>query len=258
MARASVLAAGYPITTAASVANRFCSSGLLAVQQIANQIATGSIDVGIAVGAESMSTNPDDGASVPLSTKITEHPIGCQMSQPMGQTSENVAGQFGISREAQDAFAAKSYQKAEVAQKAGWFEDEIIPITVQFKDPKTGKLETRVVDKDDGIRYGTTAESLGKIRSAFPQWKPSYTTGGNASQLTDGAAAVLLMKRSRAMELGQPILGKFGGATVVGLEPRIMGIGPTYAIPKILSKTGLDISDVDVIEINEAFGSMVS
>ncbi|RDL37421.1 Thiolase [Venustampulla echinocandica] len=256
MARSSVLAAGFPVTTAASVVNRFCSSGLLAVQQIANQIIAGSIDVGIAIGAESMSTNPDNGTSTPLSTKITEHPIGSQMTQPMGQTSENVAGQFSISREAQDAFAAKSYQKAEAAQKAGWFADEIIPITVQVKDPKTGKVETRVVDQDDGIRYGTTAESLGKIRAAFPQWKPSFTTGGNASQLTDGAAAILLMKRSRALELGQPIVGKFAGATVVGLEPRIMGIGPTYAIPKMLGKAGLDIKDVDVIEINEAFGSM--
>lgn len=256
IARSAVLAAGFPATTAASVSNRFCSSGLLAVQNIANQIIAGSIDVGLAVGAESMSTTPDDGAPK-MSDKILTHPIASQNTQPMGQTSENVAGQFSISRQAMDAFAASSFQKAEKAQKANWSTDEIVPITVQWKDPKTGEISSKTVDRDDGIRYGTTAETLGKIRAAFPQWKPSATTGGNASQITDGAAALLLMKRSRAETLGQPIMGKFCGATVSGLEPRIMGIGPTLAIPKILEKTGLSVSDVDVFEINEAFASMV-
>lgn len=257
MARCSVLAAGYPITTAASVTNRFCSSGLLAIQNIANQIIAGSIEVGIAIGAESMSTCPDDGAPA-LSTKITGHPIAGQNTQTMGQTSENVAGQFNVTREKQDAFAAISFQRAEKAQKEGWPKDEIVPITVSVKDPKTGEVKQVVLDRDDGPRYGTTKESLSKIRAAFPQWAPSATTGGNASQITDGAAAVLLMKRSKAQSLGQPILGKFCGATVIGLEPRIMGIGPSYAIPKILGKTGLTIEDVDVFEINEAFASMVS
>jgi acetyl-CoA acyltransferase 1 len=256
IARSAVLAAGFPVTTAASVTNRFCSSGLLAVQNIANQIIAGSIDVGIAVGAESMSTTPDDGAPT-MSAQITEHPIASQNAQPMGQTSENVAGQFNVTREAMDKFAAESFQKAERAQKAGWFDDEIVPITVQVKDVKTGEVSKKVIDRDDGPRYGTTAESLGKIRAAFPQWKPSATTGGNASQITDGAAAILLMKRSTAEQLGQPILAKFCGATIVGLEPRIMGIGPSYAIPKILGKLGLGFGDVDVFEINEAFASMV-
>ncbi|KAB8216887.1 hypothetical protein P875_00053417 [Aspergillus parasiticus SU-1] len=255
IARSAVLAAGFPVTAAASVANRFCSSGLLAIQNIANQIIAGSIDVGIAVGAESMSTNPDNGAPE-LSDKITSHPIASQNKQPMGQTSENVASQFGITREMHDQFAAKSYQKAEHAQKAGWFNDEIVPVHTKVKDPKTGEVKDVVVDRDDGIRYGTTAESLGKIRSAFPQWKPSATTGGNASQITDGAAALVLMKRSRAQELGQPILAKFGGATIAGLEPRIMGIGPSIAIPKLLSKVGLTKDDIDIFEINEAFASM--
>jgi acetyl-CoA acyltransferase 1 len=257
IARSAVLAAGFPVTVAASVANRFCSSGLLAVQNIANQIIAGSIDVGIAVGAESMSGTPDEGAPA-LSSKITGHPIAGQNTMPMGHTSEEVAGQFSVTRQAMDAFAADSFQKAEKAQKAGWFKDEIVPITVQVKDPKTSEVKDLIVDRDDGVRYGTTAESLSKIRAAFPQWKPSATTGGNASQITDGAAAILLMKRSRAEQLGQPIVGKFCGATVVGLEPRIMGIGPSYAIPKILAKVGLSIEDVDVFEINEAFASMVS
>lgn len=229
---------------------------MLAIQNIANQIIAGSIDVGIAVGAESMSTNADGGAPE-MSSQVTAHPIASQNAQPMGQTSENVAAQFNISREQHDQFAAKSYQKAEHAQKSGWFEDEIVPVKTQIKDSKTGEVKDIVVDRDDGIRYGTTAESLGKIRSAFPQWKPSATTGGNASQITDGAAGLILMKRSRAQELGQPILAKFCGATVAGLEPRIMGIGPSIAIPKILSKVGLSKEEVDIFEINEAFASMV-
>jgi acetyl-CoA acetyltransferase family protein len=251
-----VLAAGFPATAAASTVNRFCSSGLLAVQNIANQIIAGSIDVGIAVGAESMSTNADGGAPN-FSDKILNHPLASQNQQPMGQTSENVAGQFSIPRTAHDEFAARSYQKAEHAQKAGWFNDEIVPVKTTIKDPKTGEVKQIVVSSDDGIRYGTTAEGLSKIRSAFPQWQPSHTTGGNASQITDGAAALVLMKRSRAQELGQPIVAKFGGSTVIGLEPRIMGIGPSIAIPKILSKTGLTENDVDIFEINEAFASMV-
>jgi acetyl-CoA acyltransferase 1 len=256
IARSAVLAAGFPVTTAASVSNRFCSSGLLAVQNIVNQIISGSIDVGLAIGAESMSGTPDNGAPQ-MSAKILNHSIASQNTQPMGQTSENVAGKFNISRQAMDAFAASSFQKAEKAQKAGWLTDEIVPLSVQWRDPKTGSISTKTVDRDDGIRYGTTAESLGKIRAAFPQWSPSATTGGNASQITDGAAALLLMKRFRAEALGQPIMGKFCGATVSGLEPRIMGIGPTLAIPKILCKMGLSSLDIDVFEINEAFASMV-
>ncbi|KAF9893817.1 hypothetical protein FE257_009987 [Aspergillus nanangensis] len=255
VARSAVLAAGFPVTAAASIANRFCSSGLLAIQNIANQIIAGSIDIGIAVGAESMTNNADGGAP-DLSAKIMAHPVAAQNKQPMGQTSENVAEQFNISREQHDQFAAKSYQKAEHAQKSGWFDDEIVPVKTQIKDPKTGEVKDVVVSRDDGIRYGTTAEGLGKIRAAFPQWKPSATTGGNASQITDGAAGLILMKRSRAEELGQPILAKFCGATVVGLEPRIMGIGPSLAIPKILSKFGLTKDEIDIFEINEAFASM--
>ncbi|KAJ5319971.1 hypothetical protein PENANT_c040G01025 [Penicillium antarcticum] len=255
VARSAVLAAGFPVTAAASIANRFCSSGLLAVQNIANQIIAGSIDVGVAVGAESMSKNQDGGAPE-MSASITAHPIASQNSQPMGQTSENVANQFNISRAQHDAFAAKSFQKAERAQKAGWLNDEIVPVKTQIKDPKTGEVKDVVVDRDDGIRYGTTPESLGKVRAAFPQWAPSATTGGNASQITDGAAALVLMKRSRAVELGQPIVAKFCGATVSGLEPRIMGIGPSLAIPKILGKFNLSKDDVDIFEINEAFASM--
>ena len=176
---------------------------------------------------------------------------------PMGWTSENLAGDFGISRETQDDWAAESSQKAEKSQKAGWTKDEIYPITVQVKDPKTGEVKTVIADRDDGVRYGTTAEKLGKIRQAFPQWAPSTTTGGNASQITDGVACLLMMKRETAQRLGQPILAKYVASTVVGLPPRIMGAGPTVAVPKLLRKVGLSTADVDIWEINEAFGSVV-
>lgn len=256
VARAAVLAAGFPVTTASSVASRWCSSGLLAVQQIANQIAMGSIECGVAIGAESMSTN-DDGGAPQISPLALQTSVVKDITMPMGWTSENVAGDFSISREAQDQFAAVSQQKAEKAQKAGWTTDEIVPIKVQIKDPKTGETKTVVVDRDEGIRPGTTAGGLSKIRAAFPQWGPSTTTGGNASQVTDGAAAILLMKRSMAEKIGQPILAKFVGATVAGLEPRIMGIGPTLAVPKLLGKLGMTLDDVDLVEVNEAFSSMV-
>jgi acetyl-CoA acyltransferase 1 len=167
---------------------------------------------------------------------------------PMGWTSENVAGDFGISREEMDAVAAASFQRAERAQKAGFFANEIIPITVNVKGPD-GSVTTKVISQDDGIRAGTTAAALGKIRPAFPQWQPSQTTGGNASQVTDGAAAVLLMKRSKAEALGVKILGKHVATAVTGLAPRIMGIGPRYAIPMVLAQAGISLEDVDLFEV---------
>ncbi|KAK6435206.1 hypothetical protein LTR95_008613 [Oleoguttula sp. CCFEE 5521] len=253
--RAAALAAGFPTTTAASTVNRFCSSGLKAVQDIANQIAAGSIEIGLAVGAESMSDGGDrlERPFVDEIVNANQHAADCL--QPMGQTSENVGKDFNITREQQDRYAAESFRRAEVAQKAGWFDDEITPITVKVKDPKTGEEKTVTLTKDEGPRYGTTFESLSKIRPAFlPHGDRS--TGGNSSQVTDGAAAILLMKRSKALELGQPILAKFVGATVAGLAPRIMGIGPSIAVPKLLSKYNLTIDDIDLVELNEAFASM--
>ncbi|KAF1954342.1 thiolase [Byssothecium circinans] len=252
--RAALLGAGFPNTTAGSSVNRFCSSGLKAVQDIANQISTGSIEVGLAVGAESMTVGGDR-LERPFFDEILESQEAVDCMQPMGQTSENVGNDFNISREKQDRFATESYRRAEVAQKAGWFDDEIVPIQVKIKDPKTGEEKDVTLTKDEGPRWGTTFETLQKIRPAFmPHGDKS--TAGNSSQVTDGAAAVLLMKRSRAQELGQPILAKFVGATVAGLAPRIMGIGPSIAIPKLLNKFNLTLDDIDLIEINEAFASM--
>lgn len=170
---------------------------------------------------------------------------------PMGWTSENVAADFNISRERMDEFAALSFQRAEAADKAGVFKDEIVPFHAFVRDPKTGEQSTKLVTKDDGIRYGTTKEALLKVRAAFPQWGRGHTTGGNASQVTDGAAAVLLMKRSKAEELGVRILGKHVTTASVGCPPRIMGVGPLYAIPKVLGMVGLTKDDVDLYEVGE-------
>ncbi|KAF2213003.1 hypothetical protein CERZMDRAFT_83932 [Cercospora zeae-maydis SCOH1-5] len=247
--RAAMLAAGFPNTTAGSSVNRFCSSGLKAVQDIANQIEHGDIEIGVALGAESM-TAGGDALERPFFEdilKANQEARDCMM--PMGQTSENVGKDFNISREQQDRYAAESYRRAEVAQKAGWFDDEIVPI----KAVVDGKEVT--LTRDEGPRYGTTFEALNKIRPAFPDFGDK-STGGNSSQVTDGAAAVLLMKRSKALELNQPILAKFVGATVAGLAPRIMGIGPSIAVPKLLSKYNLTIDDIDIVELNEAFASM--
>ncbi|KAF3153725.1 hypothetical protein TWF225_004292 [Orbilia oligospora] len=253
--RMAALTAGFPNTTAAHIVNRFCSSGLLAIQDIAQQIAGGSIDIGIAIGAESMTENSKIRDPFSASAEISANQEAEDCKQPMGQTSENVGKDFGITREMQDRYAAESYKRAEVAQKAGWFNDEILPITTVVVDPKTGEKKTVTVTADEGPRHGTTFESLSKIRPAFPQFGDK-STGGNSSQVTDGAAALLLMKRSTAQKLGQPILAKYVYSTVVGLAPRIMGIGPSVAIPKLLSKLNLTIKDIDVVELNEAFASM--
>lgn len=253
-ARSAVLAAGFPVSTSANIASRFCSSGLLSVQNVATAIMAGAIDVGIAVGVESMSTNADKPPS--MSDAIMQHPVAKDNVMPMGWTSENVARDFGITRDRQDAYAAMSHQRAERAQREGWTKDEIAAVHTRVKDATTGQLTDVTVDRDDGVRANTTAEGLGKIRSAFPQWQPATTTGGNASQITDGAAGVVLMRRAQADQLGLPVLAKYVLSTTVGLEPRIMGIGPSFAIPKILEKTGLTKEDVDLFEINEAFASM--
>jgi acetyl-CoA acyltransferase 1 len=175
----------------------------------------------------------------------------CQM--PMGITSENVAADYSISRDAQDKFAAHSFQKAAAAQAAGKFKDEIVPVRVKWTDPKTEAESVKVIDADDGVRAGVTAESLAKLKPAFTA--TGSTHAGNASQVSDGAAAVVLARRSVARRLGLPIIGKYVTSAVVGVPPRIMGVGPAYAIPKVLEKAGLTKDDVDFYEINEAFAS---
>ncbi|EIW78879.1 acetyl-CoA acetyl transferase [Coniophora puteana RWD-64-598 SS2] len=253
-ARMAALAAGIPNTTSISTVNRQCSSGLAAVNGIANQIIAGQIDIGIGAGVESMTFGwgatslPDGYSDAVLANKESED---CLI--PMGITSENVAKDYGISRQRQDEFSAKSFQKAADAQKAGRFRDEIVPLKVKVVDPKTEKEVEVTVDRDDGVREGVTAESLGKLKPAFA--KDGSTHAGNASQVSDGAAVVILARRSTAKRLGLPIVGKFVAATAVGVPPRIMGVGPAYAIPKLLEKIHVSKDEVDFYEINEAFAS---
>jgi acetyl-CoA acyltransferase 1 len=251
--RAGALAAGFPNTTSVSSLNRQCSSGLQAVVQIAHEIQSGMIEIGIGAGAESMTQGYGAGAMGSLSDACDAVPEAADCTMPMGITSENVAKEFNVSREDQDRFAAESYRRAEAAQKAGLFKEEIAPLRVTFTDPKSGEDKQILVEQDDGIRYGTTYESLAKLKPAFSA--DGATHAGNASQVSDGAAAVLLMKRSKANELKLPIIGKYVCAAVVGVPPRIMGVGPAYAIPAALKKAGLSKEDIDIYEINEAFAS---
>jgi acetyl-CoA acyltransferase 1 len=193
------------------------------------------------------------GAVSEFSEQLEAHTEAANCRVPMGRLSEDMAKDRGVSRASQDEFAAKSYQKAIAAQKAGLFDQEIAPLTVKWKDPKTDEEKTITVTRDDGVRENITAESLGKIRPAFA--KDGSIHAGNASQVSDGAAAVLLMKRSTAEKLGQPILGKYVSASIVGVPPLLMGIGPWKAIPVALKKAGITKDDVDIFEINEAFAS---
>ncbi|OBZ65319.1 3-ketoacyl-CoA thiolase, peroxisomal [Grifola frondosa] len=253
-ARMAALHAGIPNTTPISTTNRQCASGLQAINTIANQILAGQIDIGIGAGVESMTFGYGNRA---MASGFSDAVLSTQEAEdcliPMGITSENVAADYHISRATQDAFAAKSFQKAAASQKAGKFKDEIVPLKVKWVDPKTEAESEIVVDQDDGVRDGVTAESLAKLKPAFS--KDGSTHAGNASQVSDGAAAVVLARRSVAKKLGLPIVGKFVTAAYVGVPPRIMGVGPAYAIPKVLEQTGLSKDDVDFYEINEAFAS---
>lgn len=268
--RAASLVAGFPETTAVKGLNRQCSSGLQAIADIANALKTDMIDVGIGAGVESMSfqygyvdfrsamrsllmIGSRPGAVTEFSELLESHPESANCKVPMGVLSENMAKDRNITRASQDAFAASSYQKAVKAQNEGLFNEEIAPLEVKWTDPKTEEEKTITVKADDGIRQGITAESLGKIRPAFS--KDGSIHAGNASQISDGAAAVLLMKRSTAERLGQKIIGKYVAASVVGVKPLLMGVGPWKAIPVALEKAGISKNDVDIFEINEAFAS---
>ena len=193
------------------------------------------------------------GAVTEFSELLDSHPEAKNCKVPMGVLSEKMAKDRHISRSTQDAFAASSYQKAFKAQQEGLFKEEIAPLKVKWEDPKTGEMKEITVAQDDGIRPGITAESLSKIKPAFA--KDGSIHAGNASQISDGAAAVLLMKRSTAEKLGQTILGKYVAASVAGVAPLLMGIGPWKAIPKVFEKVGINKDDVDIFEINEAFAS---
>ncbi|KAL1929630.1 hypothetical protein VTP01DRAFT_1768 [Rhizomucor pusillus] len=252
-ARMAALAAGFPETTSVSTCNRQCSSGLQACVTIASSIQAGLIDIGIGAGVESMSNDYFDRNRLYSKKMPKEVPATADCLVPMGITSENVAAEYGLTREEQDAFAVESHKKAAAAQAAGYFKEEIIPVEATVLDKNGENPKKVLVDKDDGIRANSTVETLGKLKAVFKA--DGSTTAGNASQISDGAAAVLLMKRKIAQSLGLPILGKYVTSCTVGVPPRVMGIGPAYAIPVAVERAGLKLEDVDIYEINEAFAS---
>ncbi|KAL8281224.1 hypothetical protein RQP46_006258 [Phenoliferia psychrophenolica] len=253
--RGAALAAGFPHTTTVQSMNRLCTSGMSSVAWIANAIRCGDIEMGVAGGVESMSTNPrpEPSISEELGTLSSE---ATDALNPMGWTSENIAKDFSfVTREAVDAYAAVSHQSALAAMDEGRFVDQIIPVRAVKVDPMTKERSEFLLSEDDKPRRGTTAASLGKLRPAFPQWG-AVSTAGNSSQITDGAAALLLTTRAKAKSLGLPVMATYVAQSMAGVPPRIMGIGPSAAVPKLLARLGIEVKDVGLWEINEAFGTM--
>ncbi|WP_163858524.1 acetyl-CoA C-acyltransferase [Paenibacillus elgii] len=253
-ARIMSLYAGFPVTVPALTINRFCSSGLQSIAFAAERIMLGSSDVIVAGGVESMSHVPMTGFKLSPNPKIVEQMPEVYIG--MGHTAENVADRFGISREDQDRFSARSHEKAAAAIRDGKFRDEIVPLQTQWTqvdDSGKVKSESFAFDTDEGVRAETTAQVLGKLK---PSFKLNGTvTAGNSSQMSDGAAAAVLMSKERAEALGLKPLATFRSFALAGVDPEIMGVGPVEAIPKALRMAGLSIGDVDLFEINEAFAS---
>lgn len=245
--RIAGILAGLPEEVSVMTVNRQCSSGLQAIANVAAAIKNGYYEIGIGGGVESMSLN-GMGWEGGINQEAMAHPVASGCYQPMGQTSENVAERYNIDRKTQDEFAVESHRRAAAAQAAGKFKEQIVPVTITSEDGK----ET-VFSQDEGIRGETTFASLSKLKPAFKEG--GCTTAGNSSQLSDGAGAALLMKRSTAEKLKLPIQGVFRAFAAVGVEPSIMGVGPAYAIPAVLKQAGLTTKDIDVFELNEAFAS---
>ena len=249
VARLISLLAGLGDGVSAQTINRFCSSGLQALATAAGQIAFGSADVVVAGGVESMTYVPMTGFHLSASPELMATAAGA--NTPMGITAENVAKRFGITREAQDAFAYASQMKAKAALEKGVFKDEIVP--VRAIGYHNGERVYKDFTVDELPRPETTLEGLGKLPPAFAQG--GSVTAGNASPISDGAAAALVMSAAKAKALGIKGLGYLRGFVTVGVDPEIMGIGPIPAITKLLAKAGLSVADIDLFEINEAFAS---
>lgn len=255
VARYIGLNAGIPKEVPAQTVNRFCSSGLQSIAMGANSIMAGQADIILAGGVESMSMIRMGGniptCDVPLAESYPE------AYTQMGITAENIAKRYNLSREEQDKYGLMSHNRAEAAQDAGKFDYEIIPVdAVKYKTDKDGKVVKYLekFDKDEGIRRGSTLESMAKLRPAFIP-KKGTVTAGNASQMNDAAAAVVLMSREKAEELGCKPIAKFVSFAVTGNEPDYMGLGPINAVPKALKIAGLKKEDINVWELNEAFAS---
>jgi acetyl-CoA acyltransferase len=251
VARLSALRAGLPVEVPAQTVNRFCSSGLQTIADGAMQIMSGMSDVILAGGVEMMSQVPMSGYHARLDPEALESYIG------MGFTAERVAERWNISRDDQDAWALGSQQKAARAVKSGTFDGEIVPVTVERVtwNGTDKHVESLEFARDELVRAETTAEGLAKLKPAF---KVNGTvTAGNASPYSDGAAAVLLMRRSHADALGLTPLARFVSFAVAGVDPDVMGVGPIKAVPKALKRAGLSMTDLDLIEFNEAFAAQV-
>lgn len=253
VARTASLRAGLPIETSAMTINRFCSSGLQSIAIAAERIMAGGAEAIVAGGTESMTMVPMGGHKISPNPWIVDHYPDAFLS--MGLTAERLAKRHGITREDADEFSYRSHQKALAAIKAGNFEDEIVPVPVSFTTPNGSK--PRRIDisfkVDEGPRADTTAEALGSLKPAFHV--KGITTAGNSSQMSDGAAAAVVMSADRAKELGIKPLVRYVAFATAGYKPEEMGLGPVYAIPKALKLAGLRLSDIEVIELNEAFAA---
>ncbi|QDE84775.1 MULTISPECIES: thiolase family protein [Myxococcus] len=250
VARVATLLAGLPVTVPAMTINRFCSSGSQAIAQVAQAIQAGMYDVGIGGGTESMTMVPMGGNKASANPEAMERLPEIYTS--MGATAENIASRYGVSREDSDKFAAESQRRAATAREQGKFKEEIVPVTTTYYDDD-GVAQNVTVTVDTILRPETTQEGLAKLRPAFNP--KGVVTAGNASPLTDGAAAAVVMSEAKAKELGVKPLGYFVDAAVAGVPPEIMGIGPVPAVRKLLEKNKLKVEDIDVFELNEAFGA---
>jgi acetyl-CoA acyltransferase len=255
VARIASLRAGIPHSASACTVNRFCASGLEAIAQAAERILCGFAEVIIAGGTESMSLVPMGGHKVAPNLHLLEVYPDAYLS--MGLTAENLARKYKISREQQDAYSLASHQKAVAAIEAGKFRSEVVPVEVAYRALENGKAmeKTVLVDTDEGPRRDTSAQALAALKPAFHA--KGTVTAGNSSQMSDGAAAAVVMSDSRAKELGIRPLARFVGYATAGVAPEEMGIGPALAIPKVLKRAGLKPSDLDVVELNEAFAAQV-
>ena len=253
VARIASLRAGLPVEVSALTINRFCSSGLQAIAMAAERIMSGGAEVIVAGGTESMTMIPMGGHKISPNPWLVDHYPDAYLS--MGLTAERVAQHAGIAREAADEFSLRSHQKALAAIKAGKFDDEIVPVPVSFTVPNGSKPKRQeiVIKVDEGPRADTSMEALQNLRPAFHL--KGTVTAGNSSQMSDGAAAAVVMSAERAQALGIRPLARYIAFATAGYKPEEMGVGPVFAIPKALKMAGLKLSDVDVIELNEAFAA---
>jgi acetyl-CoA acyltransferase len=253
VARIASLRAGLPVEVSAVTINRFCSSGLQAIAMAAERIMSGAAEVMLAGGTESMTMIPMGGNKISPNPWLVDHFPGAYLS--MGLTAERVAQRFGITREQCDEFSLRSHQKALAAIAAGKFDDETVAVPVSFTTPNGSKPKRQEISfkVDEGPRADTSIEALAALKPAFHV--KGVTTAGNSSQMSDGAAAAVVMSAERAKALGIAPLARYVAFATAGYKPEEMGLGPVFAIPKALKLAGLKLSDIDVIELNEAFAA---